>query len=397
MDPMQQTDATIARLVPVTPLITDLLLTLIQRVPSRGRDLLAADTTLDAQLRAELDEVLQSDRTGEQMAVAIGDLMRARRRDLNADAIECYRVAFYLGRNWEDMAANPLYARFTANKAFQPFDKWIHYFDIYERTLQRFVGTSARVLEIGVFHGGGLDQLRFFLGEDAELIGADVDPAARDACAGRFPVAVGDQTDPGFLDSVVAEYGPFDVIIDDGGHSMRQQITSIERLFPTLNDGGVYIVEDTHTSYWEGYQDADQTFMNWVKDRVDDVNGYHFAGEAELPVWTTHVDGLHVYDSVVVLDKKKRFPPFCEVAGTGSFVLNDRISESTLLTYRAALNSALAAQENLRAQTEALGESFNERHQRVQELEAQLAAADNPDTTGALRKWKTKLTGQDGS
>lgn len=396
MDPMQQSDSTIARLVPVTPVVTDLLLTLIQRVPARGRDLLAADTTLDEELRAELDEVLLSERTPEHMAIAMGDLMRARRRDLNADAIECYRAAFYLGRNWEAMAANPLYARFAANKAFQPFDKWIHYFDIYERTLQRFVGTDVRVLEIGVFHGGGLDQLRFFLGEDAVLVGADVDPAARDACAGRFPVAVGDQTDPEFLASIVAEHGPFDVIIDDGGHSMRQQITSIENLFPTLNDGGVYLVEDTHTSYWEGYQDAEQTFMEWVKDRVDDVNGYHFAGEAELPVWTTHVAGLHVYDSVVVLDKAKRFPPFCEVAGTGSFVLNDRISESTLLTFRAALNSALVAQEGLRAQAEALGESFQERHQRVQDLEAQLEARESAEATGALRKLKTRLTGQDG-
>lgn len=396
MDPMQQSEATIARLVPVTPVVTDLLLTLIQRVPSRGRDLLAADRTLDADLRDELDAVLSSDRTGEQMAIAMGDIMRARQRDLNADAIECYRVAFYLGHNWEAMAANPLFARFTANKAFQPFDKWIHYFDIYERTLRRFVGTDVRVLEIGVFHGGGLDQLRFFLGADAQLVGADVDPAARDACAGRFPVAVGDQTDPEFLDSIVAEYGPFDVIIDDGGHSMRQQITAIERLFPTLNEGGVYIVEDTHTSYWEGYQDADQTFMNWVKDRVDDINGYHFAGEAELPVWTTHVAGLHVYDSVVVLDKEKRFPPFCEVAGTGSFVLNDRISESTLLTFRAALNSALVAQEGLRQHAEALGESFQERHQRVQELEAQVSALETADASGPLRKLKTKLTGQDG-
>ena len=50
---------------------------------------------------------------------------------------------------------------------------------------------------------------------------------------------------------MVDRYGPFDIIIDDGGHTMEQQIASIETLFPALNEGGVYLCEDTHTSYWE--------------------------------------------------------------------------------------------------------------------------------------------------
>ena len=103
-----------------------------------------------------------------------------------------------------------------------------------------------------------------------------------------------------------------------------------------------------------------------------------------------------MYDSVVVLDKKRRFPPFCEVAGTGSFVLSDRISESTLLTFRAALNSALVAQEGLRQHAQDLGESFHERHERVQQLEAELAARDADDASGTLRKLKSKIIGQEG-
>lgn len=367
-----QAEQTIARLVPVSPVVGQLITALVQRVPEQAVVAIEAAELAPAE-RDRLLEIARSDLNMSQMAEAFGDVFRAQRQDLNADAIECYRAAFYLSGAWEEMAAsNPLFARFTANKAYQPFDKWVHYFDIYQRSLAPYVGKAVRVLEIGVFHGGGLDQLRALLGPDAVLVGADVDPAARDACAGRFEVAIGDQTDPEFLAAVVAEFGPFDVIIDDGGHSMRQQITAIEHLFPTLNEGGLYLVEDTHTSYWPGYQDADQTFMDWVKDRVDDVNGYHRGGVAELPIWTTHVAGVHVYDSVVVFDKERRFPPFCEVTGTGSFALTDRISESTLLTYRAALNTALTQQESLRVKAEELGESFNERHERVQALEAEI-------------------------
>ena len=51
---------------------------------------------------------------------------------------------------------------------------------------------------------------------------------------------------------------------------MRQQITSVDVLFPLLADGGVYIVEDCHTSYWPEYavpEDPERTFIGWVKER----------------------------------------------------------------------------------------------------------------------------------
>lgn len=326
-------------------LLADVLAALVLDVPARAVELLdAAD--LDDDLRARLRAAVLNGDAPAARAEAMGDQLRSRGRWLDPDVIECYRVAFYTGDDWEAQLDNPLFARFAAKRAGLPYDKWPHYFDIYRRTLAPYVGTPARVLEIGVFHGGGLDQLRALLGPQAVLIGMDIDPAAEAACAGRFDVAVGDQSDPGFLRSVVQRFGPFDVIIDDGGHTMAQQITSIESLFPTLNDGGVYLVEDTHTSYWEPFQDAEHTFMDWAKARLDDINGYHFETDAQLGVWTTSVTGIHVYDSIVVLDKGRHQPPFCEVAGSGSFVYADRISETALLSYRAALDTRTAEKRN---------------------------------------------------
>jgi hypothetical protein len=319
-------------------LLADVLSALLLDVPERAMELLDA-AALDDGLRARLRSAVQGAATPAGRAEALGDQLRARGRWLDPDVIECYRAAFYIGDDWEAQLDNPLFARFAAKRGGLPFDKWPHYFDIYRRTLAPYVGTPARVLEIGVFHGGGLDQLRALLGPQAVLVGMDVDPSAEAACAGRFDVAVGDQSDPEFLTSVVERFGPFDVIIDDGGHTMAQQITSVECLFPTLNDGGVYLVEDTHTSYWEPFQDADQTFMEWAKARLDDINAYHFSRDAELSVWTTSVTGIHVYDSIVVLDKARHQPPFCEVAGSGSFVYADRLSESALLSYRASLDT----------------------------------------------------------
>ena len=316
--------------------LAQVLSAVVLDVPEQARAVLAA-ADLEADLRAQLLAALSV--AGRQaQAAGLGDVLRARGRRLDPDVNECYRVAFYTGTDWEALAANVLFARFTANKAGQPFDKWIHYFDIYQRTLAPYVGKPVRVLEIGVFHGGGLDQLRALLGEQAQLIGADLDPAARAACAGRFEVAVGDQTDPEFLARLVADYGPFDVIIDDGGHTTNQQITSIEHLFDAVNEGGVYIVEDTHTSYWDSYCDSDESFIEWAKRRADDLNAYHFREDVDLGRWATTLSGVHFYDSVVVFDKRRHAPPFCEVQGTGSFVFADRVSELALLSYRASLD-----------------------------------------------------------
>ncbi len=38
--------------------------------------------------------------------------------------------------------------------------------------------------------------------------------------------------------------GLFDIIVDDGGHTFRQQRTSFQELWPYVKEGGVYVVED---------------------------------------------------------------------------------------------------------------------------------------------------------
>ena len=89
-----------------------------------------------------------------------------------------------------------------------------------------------------------------YFGPDAVIVGVDIDDAAVRADQGRFVVELGDQADPEFLRGLHETYGPFDVVIDDGGHTMQQQIVTAETLFPLIKDDGLLIVEDTHTSYW---------------------------------------------------------------------------------------------------------------------------------------------------
>jgi len=59
-------------------------------------------------------------------------------------------------------------------------------------------------------------------------------------------VRIGDQADPKFLKKLLDEFGKFNIIIDDGGHTANQQITSFLHLYGSLSENGVYLVEDTH-------------------------------------------------------------------------------------------------------------------------------------------------------
>jgi len=84
----------------------------------------------------------------------------------------------------------------------------------------------------------------------------------------------GSQDDEAVLNNVNSSQGYFDVIVDDGGHSMKQQITSLVHLFPKVRPGGVYVIEDLQTSYFHGADSGylvKTTTIEFIKQLIDDV------------------------------------------------------------------------------------------------------------------------------
>ena len=70
----------------------------------------------------------------------------------------------------------------------------------------------------------------------------------------RLPIMeYGDQSDAQFLDRVARQHGPWDLIVDDGGHMMHQQITSFRSMFPHVTSGGMYFIEDLRTNFSAPY------------------------------------------------------------------------------------------------------------------------------------------------
>jgi hypothetical protein len=200
---------------------------------------------------------------------------------------------------------------FTGNEG-AVVHKWHHYIPLYDRYLARYRGRKIRFLEIGVSKGGSLQMWRKYFGDEAVIFGIDIDPncAKFDGLAGQ--VRIGSQTDPGFLRSVVDEMGGLDVVLDDGSHHMHHIPATLKTLFGSVTDGGLYMIEDLHGAYWKrlggGYR-SKSNFFGVVRELIDDMHHWYHGHELIHPAVSAHCSGVHVHDSIVVLEKDRVFRP----------------------------------------------------------------------------------------
>jgi len=195
----------------------------------------------------------------------------------------------------------------------------MHFLDIYEKYLSTYRNTEVKMLEIGVSKGGSLELWRNYLGDKATIHGIDIDPKCAALVNSPNQVHIGSQDDPVFLHDVVAKMGGVDVVLDDGSHIGRHQIASFNALFPLLPEGGLYMIEDMHTSYWPGNFEGGfrrrGTAIEFIKDVIDDLHGWYHDRKLGTPA-RDEVYAVHVYDSIAIIEKRsKPRPGHIRVAG----------------------------------------------------------------------------------
>jgi precorrin-6B methylase 2 len=172
---------------------------------------------------------------------------------------------------------------------------------IYETFLVARRDQAVSLLEIGVLGGSSLRMWRDYF-PNGKIYGLDRDEAAREHAEQRIAIFIGDQEDASILDHIIRESGGLDVVVDDGGHRARQQIGSLLYLWPHLKPGGLYIVEDIHTSYLAEYGMAWRkpgTAVEFLKGVVDDVHAmWH-----DSYVLLQNVRSIHFYQETCVIQK----------------------------------------------------------------------------------------------
>ena len=184
--------------------------------------------------------------------------------------------------------------------------KWHHYIPLYDRYFGRFRSAPVRFLEIGVSKGGSLQMWRKYFGPKAILYGIDIDPECAKFDGQAGVVRIGSQDDAGFLAEVVGEMGGVDIVLDDGSHRMDHIRRSLLALYPMLNPGGLYMIEDLHTAYSSTYGGAFASKENFFFDLlkiIDDMHRAYHGQRAQMPELGQVPSGIHVHDSIVVLEK----------------------------------------------------------------------------------------------
>lgn len=197
------------------------------------------------------------------------------------------------------------------NKLNKKCDKWYPYFYAYEKHLSKFRNKECKLLEIGVQNGGSLELWHHYFGDKCSIYGVDNDKRVADLQYDfDVDLTIGDQEDTSFWKEYTEKRGFFDIIIDDGGHKMKQQENTIFSLFGKLNYGGVYIIEDTHTSYWENFGGGfkkEGSFIENTKSLVDLLHIRHIEKEkpSQSVINTFHgLTSISFYDSIIVLEKE---------------------------------------------------------------------------------------------
>ncbi len=201
------------------------------------------------------------------------------------------------------------------------------YTKIYEKYFKDLKNEPIKFLEIGFCRGASAHMWEKYF-NNAQLFFIDIDPSALNFLDNfkRTSLHFVNQEDPAELNQFIEQVGSdFDIIIDDGGHTMNQQITSFKILFPHLKSGGIYVIEDLHTSYPYGPNyalaygsgnPAQQTAVEFLKTLIDCVNlpgarttcadVYKCSRNiiSDLPSYAADIEGIHFYCSLCFIFKK---------------------------------------------------------------------------------------------
>ena len=218
-------------------------------------------------------------------------------------------------------ATNPMEAAFYTHRD-RIAHKWHHYLAIYDWHLQRFRGQPVRLLELGVSFGGSLQVWKSYFGPQAIIHGIDINPACAHCTEAGITTHIGSQDDPKLLRRVVETMGGLDVVIDDASHVGAHQIISFETLYPLVQENGIYICEDTHTSYWlefGGGLGKPGTFVEYSKQLVDRLHAWYVEDGEQDESFARATRGISFYDSMVVFEKQPKSEPFHCIVGWRQF------------------------------------------------------------------------------
>lgn len=161
-----------------------------------------------------------------------------------------------------------------------------NYCVVYERYFEQLRGKNILLFEVGVggykYANRGGESLRMWCEyfSNGRVITIDLYDKTEIHTPNNSEVYKCSQDNGGDILRILNGRQP-DIIIDDASHINPLTIKTFEILFPQLKKGGIYVVEDTETSYWSAVATDgtdfkggthDMTVMNYFKRKADEIN-----------------------------------------------------------------------------------------------------------------------------
>ncbi len=134
-------------------------------------------------------------------------------------------------------------------------DKWALYLREYERIFAPYRSLPVSILEVGVQNGGSLEVWTEYFTNASIIVGCDINPKCSNLVyeSPKVRIVIGDVNNQTTQAQIKEHSESFDIVMDDGSHNSSDIIETFCELFPRVKDGGIYIVEDLHASYWRDY------------------------------------------------------------------------------------------------------------------------------------------------
>ena len=162
-------------------------------------------------------------------------------------------------------------------------DKWSIYLNEYEDKLKNYQKLAVKFFEIGVLNGGSLEIFSKYFSNAELILGCDIDPKCKELQFNtpKIKFIPGD-VNKDEIKNQITKLSKFDIILDDGSHNSDDIIKTFCNYFNYLKDGGLYIIEDLHCSYWREHKGGlffPISSINFFKKLVDIINHEHWGVE----------------------------------------------------------------------------------------------------------------------
>ena len=188
-----------------------------------------------------------------------------------------------------------------------------NFIPIYENYFRNLRKKSLNILEIGI---GGYEETKaggesllmwseYF--KNSSIIGAD-QFIKKLKLPNNVKTLVLDQSNLNQIEELGRTHGMFDIIIDDGSHISSHIVSTFKTLWKYLNDKGIYVIEDTQTSYWSklgGYDKQNpKRATSYFQNLTDGLNYIEFLERDYIPNdIEKQLNYIHFYHNIIFVGK----------------------------------------------------------------------------------------------